>query len=488
MKQPFARIRIRYYGPEQPAGWRFALCFAMFLTVFSAQAQESTVELGKKTIALDEPFAITLVIRNAQQPSVYSPFPDIKGMQKRDVVLVTTRENVAGKQLTVQRVTQNYMATDEGTYTLPDFPMTINGREVRTKGTSVAVGPPINPDYKLLLDSTLAKEISAVAAEYGDVKDDAFLAFSIDKPTVYVGEGFTASLALYIADNSRAALESYRPGEQIAEILKQIKPDNCWEEDFRIREFQSFPVTIKGRRYTQYKMYQATFYPFNTDTVRFGQVGFTMRVKQGNRKESYQTFYAYPKTVTVNPLPPHPLRGKVAVGTFRLEEAVSRKRPVTGRGLYHQFKIMGEGNFSAVNLAPPVSDVSFEFFPPESKLSLNLTGRRVTGEKLFQTYVLPKEPGRYEWKKYFQWVYFNTEKRAYDTLRSGLVLMVNGQSLRNQSISANELGPVYERMNTDDNRLRPLAEKDRLRWGANILVGVMMAITLVLILWPNRKS
>ncbi len=454
-----------------------------------AVAQENSIELGSKTIALDEPFAITLVIKNTQQPNIHSPFPEITGMRKRDVVLVTTKETAAGKTLTVQRITQNYMAEKEGEYVLNDFTMTVNGKEEKAEGLAITVTEPLNPNYKLQLDSALVKEISSVASEYGDVKDNAFLALSIDKPQVYVGEGFTASLALYIADTNPVELRAYKTGEQLVAILKKLKPKNCWEEDFHIREFQSFPITIKNRRYTQYKIYQATFYPFNTDTVRFVQVGLTMMAqKTGTKKETYQTFYAYPKEVVVRDLPPHPMRKGIAVGTFELEEAISQKKPKTGKGFYYQFKISGEGNFSAVNLPVVPSNTMFDFFPPESKLSLNLTGRRVTGNKVFQIYALPKEPGAYAWQNYFQWIYFDTKKQNYDTLQSQLTLTVGGESLRNMSISSNELGAVYDRITTENNQLRPLQSKDRLRWGANILVAVMMGITLILILWQKNSE
>ncbi|MDJ1495845.1 hypothetical protein QNI19_23115 [Cytophagaceae bacterium DM2B3-1] len=467
---------------------KFILCLIAGLFPLMVIAQESTVELGSKTIAWDEPFAITLIIKNTQQPNVYSSFPEIKGFRKRDIVLVTSKETVAGKSLTVQRITQNYMAEKQGSFVLNDFVMTVNEKEVEVKGITISVTAPINPNYELLQDSTLAKEISSVATEYANVKDNAFLALSIDKEQVYVGEGFTVSLAIYIADNNPIELVAYKTGEQLIDILKKIKPKNCWEEDFRIREFQSFPVTIKKRKYTQYKIYQATFYPFNTDTVRFGQVGLTMLAKKtGNKKENQQTFYSYPKEVTVKELPPHPLQKGIAVGKFEMEEAISQRYPRTGKGFYYQFKIKGEGNFSAVNVPSPASNAVFDFFPPESKLSLNLTGRKVVGDKVFQIYALPKEPGVYNWRDYFQWIYFNIEKKDYDTLRSQLTLDIKGESLRNLSISSSDLGGIYDRMNTENNELYQLNSKDRVRWSANILIGVMMGITLILILWQQQK-
>jgi hypothetical protein len=87
-----------------------------------AFAQESAIELGKKNIALDEPFAITLVIREAQDQHTYSPFPDIAGMQKREVTTVNLKEGSTGKYIISQRITQYYLAAKTGKFTLPPFP------------------------------------------------------------------------------------------------------------------------------------------------------------------------------------------------------------------------------------------------------------------------------------------------------------------------------------------------------------------------------
>lgn len=465
-------------------------CFP-FLLVFrlSVSAQDNTVEPGKKTAALDEPFSITLVIQGGQAQNTHSAFPDIQGMRKRDVALTTSKQNTNGKNTVVQRITQNYMADKEGKYVLNDFAMTVNGRELRTKGMVITVIQPANPDYKLLADSALAKEISSVESDYADTKQNAFFALGVDKAEVFVGEGFTASLALYIADNNPVELQPYQAGKQLVEILKKLKPGNCWEEDFHIREFQPFPVTIKGRKYTQYKMFQATFYPFNADTVVFPQAGLTMLIKKTSGiKEAYQTFYSAPKILTVKELPPHPLRDGIAVGTFRLEEFIARRRLRTGKGFYYQFKVTGEGNLSAVTLPAMPSNAAFDFFPPESKTSLDLTGRRVAGSKTFQFYALPKEPGIYPWAAYFRWIYFNVEKREYDTLASGLTLRVGGGSLRNQGISASDLGGVYDALDSEDNRLRPLQPENQWRRVANILVLVMLGVTLVLILWRGKMT
>ncbi|HRG10756.1 MAG TPA: hypothetical protein PLJ08_19425, partial [Cyclobacteriaceae bacterium] len=62
-------------------------------------------------------------------------------------------------------------------------------------------------------------------------------------------------------------------------------------------------VEINGKGYTQYKIYQGTFYPLNTKDVEFPSIGLEMikyKVAKNpsffgqNRQEDFKTFYSKP--------------------------------------------------------------------------------------------------------------------------------------------------------------------------------------------------
>ena len=90
--------------------------------------------------------------------------------------------------------------------------------------------------------------------EFVDIRDDAFLALTTNKNKVYVGEGFTTTLSFYVAEDNRAPLQFYELGKQLSDVLKKVRPENCWEENFNIENINGEPVTINGKRYTQYKV------------------------------------------------------------------------------------------------------------------------------------------------------------------------------------------------------------------------------------------
>ena len=320
-----------------------------------------------------------------------------------------------------------------------------------------------------------------------DVKEDAFLALSTSKDDVYLGEGFTVTLAFYVAESNRAQLQFYDLGSQLAEMLKKIRPENCWEENFNIESINRVPVTISGKRYQQYKIYQATFYPLNLEPIKFPSVGLKLIKYQvaknpsffgRNRKEDYKTFYTKPKTVTVKDLPPHPLKDQVSVGHYRLSEQIDKKTVKTGEGFNYRMAIKGEGNISAINNPVVKKDKKFEFYDPNVQMNINRSGGKVTGEKTFDFYAIPKEPGSYQLKDYISWIYFDPTEEKYDTLSPNITLNITGESLKNEYISTNDHeGGFYADMQSKSNTLESRAGFDLVKVVANIFIVVMVLLT-----------
>jgi hypothetical protein len=306
-----------------------------------------------------------------------------------------------------------------------------------------------------------------------------------------VGEGFTASLAFYVADDNRAEMNFYQVGSQLIEILKKIRPDNCWEENFGIDEIQPLPVSINGKEYTEYKIYQATYYPLNAKPVVFPSVGLKMikyKVAKEpgffglDRRQDFKTFTSQPTTVYPKELPPHPLREKVAVGNFRLSEEIEKRNPGTGESVNYNFRIAGEGNIAGISMPPMPRLSQMDIYPPNTRQDISRSNGRVLGTKLFSYQLIPKEPGQFPLKDYFQWVFFNPVRARYDTLRSAITLKVSGESLQDQGMAAGDLGPLYNSIPKLSNTLRSGGRSDLIRTGANILILLMLIATAGLIL------
>ena len=295
------------------------------------QAQHVQISLGPDEIGENQAWTITLTVQNDRLKN-YSNFPDIAGFKKRGTSTQSSTSIINGQMSSSQSVTMTYLPTGQGTFNVPPFKMKVNDQSVSAEGKKVKVGPPIKQQrdpFRSFFDRS-DDFFGGEEPEFVDIKEDAFLALTTSKDQVYVGEGFNTTLSLFVADDNRAPLSFYELGKQLTEILKKIKPSNCWEENFNIENIEGESISISGKYYTQYKIYQATFYPLNTKPIEFPSIGLEMlkyKVAKNpsffgqNRKEDFKTFYTKRKTVNVKELPPHPLKDQVSVGDYYLMRA-----------------------------------------------------------------------------------------------------------------------------------------------------------------------
>lgn len=461
--------------------------------VLPLQAQNVQITLGPDEIGENQGWTITVTVQNDRLKS-YDNFPDIDGFRKRGTSTQSTTNIVNGQVSSSQSVIMTYLPTKQGTFTIPSFTMKVNDKAFKVAGKRVKVGGAVQQQrdpFRSLFDKSPSDDFFGRGdTEFVDIKDDAFLAFTTSKDEVYTGEGFNATLSFFVSEDNRAPLQFHDLGKQLSEILKKVKPSNCWEENFNIENIEGETVQINGRDYTQYKIYQATYYPLNSENIVFPKVGLEMikyKVAKNpsffgqNRKEDFKTFYSQPKTVRVKELPPHPLKEFVSVGNYQLYENMPSTDLETGKSAAYAFNVFGEGNISAIEKPNVSKDDLFEFYEPNVRQDINRDNGRVTGTKSFNYFIIPKEPGRYDLKKYFQWVYFNPDKKRYDTLKSKLTVYVTGESKQNEAIAANDSGEFYDKLNDADNTLRTAEKSNWMKTALSLFTVMILGASVYLV-------
>ena len=453
-----------------------------------AYGQDVEIKLGSNDIALNEAFTITVTIKNSRLQS-YKNFPQIQGFVQRGTNSSSSISFVNGRRSSTESITMSYGAQKEGTFKLKAFTMTVNGVKINSPGTTIKVGPRqqrsrnANPFGSDPFDDFFGRRNQS--QEFVDVKADAFLALTSNKSEIYRGEGVTITLAFYVSNRNRADMRFHELGKQINDIVKKIKPANCWEENFNIDNITGEPITLGDKQYTQYKIYQAAFFPLNSEDLEFPVIPLEMikyKVAKNpsffgrNKQEDFQTFYTKAKKVVVNELPDHPLRESVSVGNFKLRENIDKTTIKTGESFNFNFDIGGRGNISGINPpTPPVSE-SLEIYDPAVKQNVKKGNGRITGTKAFQYYGVPNEPGDYNLSDYFEWVFFNTSTGRYDTLASDIVLTVTGESKKNQFIMSSDLGSFYDKIEFADNTITARGKIDYFIVLLNILVVIMIGV------------
>jgi len=471
------------------------ICFLLWLLVVAAPlraqapAAEADLVLGRAALSINEYYTISFRLRGAPLEK-YSAFPDLEGFKKSGKSSTTTTRITGGKTSTELTITQRYAAYAEGDYVIKPFVMTINGLSVRSAGGAVKIGPqPATPPAAPgplqgigLLDQLFGKP---KPQEYVELQDQAFLALVPDKTSVFVGEGVHIGLYFYLTPADQGLLNFYDLTRQLPEILKQLRQPTVWEEPFNEQEILPETVVAGGKPYLRYRLYEAELYPLNAQPLTFPAVTLQMikyRVAKkpadglDNRLQGYKTYLSQPRTISVKPLPPHPLRDQVPVGDYRLRESIDRTTFRTGAAFRYGFVVAGEGNLAA--LAAPVVPASprLEVYGPEVEQNLTRQGGRVGGSKQFSYRLVARQPGVLPLDTLFALVVFNPTTARYDTLRAELHPRVEGAA---QLVSAFDSLPgdtfYREVLNSADNTLHPLDEyKDVRRYANLILAGLLV--------------
>ncbi len=469
--------------------------FTLLWITFQVEAQQIQIQLGPDEVGDNQAWTIAVTVFNGQLKT-YDNFPEIDGFKKRGTSSQSQTSIVNGQVTSTQSIIMTYAPTRQGTFMVPSFSMKINDQVTASPGKKVRVGPPIQAQardpFRSMFEARdpFSDPYGRGEGEFVDVKEDALLALTTSKDEVYIGEGFTATLSFLVADNNRAPMQFHDLGRQLSEILKKLKPSNCWEENFNIENIEGEPIQINGKGYTQYKIYQAAFYPLNSEPVNFSSVGLDMikfKVAKNpsffgqNRQEDFKTFYSKAKSVRVRELPPHPLQNSVAVGNYQLDEKLTTLQMKTGQSVGYEFNIYGEGNISSIERPVVTKDNNFDFYEPNIQQNITRDGGRVAGTKSFRYFIVPKEPGQFALGDYFQWIFFNPAKKEYDTLRSQLVINVEGESQRNQAIQSTDVGSFYERIDMTDNTLRSSSQSDWMKPALNLFIVVMLGASLYLL-------
>lgn len=462
----------------------FVIFFCLLTSPVRTLAQESAVriELGESPLPINQSFTITVVITNSEERS-YDRFPDLSGFTKRG----TSSSTINDKTGITQRITQRYVAARAGSFLVPPFSMVVNGQLTKSSGGIIAVTA--EEALPTADESGADLETGEEETTVADSKSDAFLSLRANRNRVFVGEGFTVRLSFYLANDSRQELQSYLLNEQIAQILPKIRPDNCWEENSGISgEPQTRPAVINGRRYTEYRVFEAAYFPLNTQEIRFPEVSLNLLTHPAGSASAatLKPFRSQIFVVQPRPLPPHPLRDRVAVGVFHLQESLSPSRGQTGRSLSYTLRLTGEGNLAGVELPVPANDDAFDFYPPDVQQAVSRQAGRVRGEKVFNYQLIPKRAGTFALRRYVRFIFFNPQTARFDTLRPQTIVRVTGKNVTTSEKATGSENALYARLDQLDSTVVNNDNQLLIKHIANVLLAVMLA-GMVVIFWRIKE-
>ncbi len=270
-----------------------------------ASPPNAEIELGRASFPLNEYYTISFHLRGAPLER-YSAFPDFEGFKKSGKSSTTTTRIVNGQTTVELTITQRYAAFAEGEFELPPFTMKVNGLVLESAGATLTVGPQqaapapapgaAPPQALGLLDQLFGKP---KPQDYVEPQDQAFLALATDKERVFVGEGLHVALYFYLRPEDQAVLDFYNFAAQLPVIIRQLRQRTVWEESFDELEIVPETVTVGGKPFLRYRLWEAELYPLNSQPLAFPSVELQMlkysvakKPAEGldNRLEGYKTY------------------------------------------------------------------------------------------------------------------------------------------------------------------------------------------------------
>ena len=471
---------------------KFLVLFICCLSASFGQVTDNVaaIELGATTFPIERPFTISVTIGNSDTRPTLT-FPDIPGFTKKGITTTATGGDNNEKNGTNQIITQQYVARMPGRFVLAPFTITINTNNLlQSPGAVLTVRPSATASSSQ--NVTLTASVMPATVTNGA----AFLLVKSSKHTIYMGEGVGLTLSFFVADNYPYELDFTALDRQIQAIIKKIRPADAWEENRPINELKPISVVIGGRKFREIPLYQSVFFPLAARPLRLPAVTLRLsrpRPKIGPPSAESETvdFSSKPLTINVRALPPHPLRGQVAVGSFRLDERLERQRVNVGQSIRYGFTIEGEGNVATLS-APVTPDqpAGIDLFPPKEQHTIHNDGRRVDGRKTFTYFIVPRQNGILTLSDYFRWIYFDPRRAQYDTLRPRLQVRVGGEDMvaktaSSASADTSDVAPdvaavsdpgrsLYAGIDALDSTHQPISFPVLIRAVANVLIVLML--------------
>ena len=452
--------------------WQNPIILIAMLFSLVVNAQEVRIELARKKINLNEFLQIRMLINNEELKQVEG-FPEINNFEKTFQVSL---EYTNQKGQITQGIEQNYKPKQTGTFTIPPFELRVNGKKTNFKGEDIVVVKGEKNEEEGDLLAELEEEAQKnVVLNIGKLQE-VFLLLSISQKEVFVGEEVNVAFSLYLADDAPAALDLYQLDKQLTRIIRQIRPNKAWEEDYRLDTVRTEKLELNKRKYTRYTFYQSAFYPAEAGTWQIPALELQMEDKENNKIISLKT---QATKIEVKPIPK--VEKKVPVGRFQWQEAISYLKIQTGQAVTYQVNLVGNGNFAMLNLTQ-IPENDLEIHLPSVEQIIRKTPTQLLGIKTFKYAIVAKKPGKYPLKNLFYLVYFNTEKQKYDTLRSRLTLEVSGKAIENISLEDSQL--QKEVRNADD-RVTAMGFNQKVKVISLVFLGLAFLVVLYQVIFKN---
>ena len=298
----------------------------------------------------------------------------------------------------------------------------IEAASIRYEGETYATNP--IPVKVIPEGTTPGRRAGAVpqeapaSPEVAELEANLFLEVSADRKQAYVGEQVTLIYKLY----SRYQLRNVQYG-------KALTYTGFWAEAMFDAQKLDFRREVRGGRvFNAAILKRIALFPTSSGKKTLDQmeIGCDIPVRTRRRSLLFDfddfdifgrvqrvTVRSEPLTIQVKPLPPGAPAGfRGAVGEYSMRVSATPKSVVEGDPISVKLTVSGTGNLETVRETERPKPRDFKIYDPKVSKSIQKTGDRIGGSKIFEYVVIPKRAGSIALPR-FEFVSFNPRKREY---------------------------------------------------------------------------
>jgi len=382
---------------------------------FTASASPSSVNVGDQ---VQVTFSLNGNGNNFHAP-VFSDFNILMGPSQSSSMQI-----INGSVSQSLSFTYILQALKEGSFKIGSATIDVNGKKLTSNAFTITVG-------KGGAASSGGQGGQSDKGPAGEVSKNVFLRVSVDKSTVYRGEGIVCSFKLY----TRVNLVNYG-------LTKLPAFNGFWSQEISLpQQLEFHSETLDGVSYKVADIKKMVLFPQRSGNLQLepmhGEVIARVQVKRNRSNDPYDQFFNDPffsnpffgntvqdvkvplrsqaVNVTVKELPDPPTDFSGAVGKFNMEVTADKKEVKAHNPVTVRIKLTGRGNLKLLDAPSIKFPPDFETYDPKISSNITASVQGVTGSKTFEYLVIPRNEGDYK-VDLSPFVYFNLETKRYESL------------------------------------------------------------------------
>jgi HEPN domain-containing protein len=415
----------------------------LLLTCFplSAAAQDIAVQISvnRQQVDINSNLQLTVTVSGTIR-SV--PEPQVQNLDKFQVLSTSTSSQYSimnGRISSSKSFVYTLLPSTEGTITLGPAVVEIKGKrytsntvavEVISGGAAPQPSTPGGTTTQPQPQAPARQPATPPAPSSGD--RNIFITGSVDKKEVYLGEQVNYTFAFYnrlnLVQNPEYSPPTFN-GFWVEELDKQARVSNRQVRNimYRVQElsYALFPTVEGEASISEAKLV------YNVKNVwdffdRGKSVVLTTR----------------PVTVKVKPLPvsgrPENFTG--AVGKYSVSLRLDKTAVKQGEAITLEFTVSGTGNIKTIGEPRLQALDDFDIYESRSEETLDRSGARIKGKKIFKYVIVPRKAGDYRLPG-VAFSYFDPELERYSSVSTGEIAFTVQPSEEEQEAVTYRLSP-----------------------------------------------